>query len=181
MAENTPEPLSIRKLADTSEGTRVPRFDPVTGERLLVNPETNAVEPWPLAGIEIVGDAPSYTHVGTSWVAKGKAEGWITLEGEEIVHRPSGPSDNVWGAPAHTFVQAEALIIHTVDGDVRYKVVHQPDKYADNAVYVNDGKKTENGLQYTANSYSDETKVTDEHYANGQTRVDWFYGLELED
>lgn len=181
MAETTLEPLSVRKLADKSVGTRVSRFDPETGERILVNPETNAAEPWPLAGVEIVDEAPRYTRVPVSWVAKGRAEGWITLEGEEVVHRPGGPVENLWGT-THTFVHADALVIHTVDGDVRYEVVHQPDKYADDSTVENDGKKSENGLvEGTPNTLSPDTKVTDEHYANGDTRIDWFYGLELED
>jgi hypothetical protein len=181
MAETTVEPLTIRKVADQSEGTRVTHFDPVTGERLLINPDTNAVEPWPLAGVKIVGDTPRSTRVPTTWVAKAKAEGWLTLEGEDIVHRPGGSAENRWGT-THTFVHADAVVLHTLDGDVRYKVVHQPDKYADNSTVENDGKKGEDGLVHgTENTLSSETKVTDEHYLNGETRIDWFYGLELED
>jgi hypothetical protein len=150
--------LTVRKLADTSAGTRVNRYDQITGEKVLVNPDTGAVEPWPLAGVEIVGEVPEQTSVPTGWVAKAKAEGWVTVEGETVVHRPGGSPDNLWGT-THTFLHADSITIHTVDGDVKYNVVHQPDKY------VEDG--------------SDDDEVTDEIYQAGETRVDWFYGLEL--
>lgn len=157
MAELTS--LSVRKLADKSEGTRVEGFDPFTGERRLINPETGAAEPWPLLGVAIEGDCPERTAVPTSWVQKAVAEGWVTLEGDKPVHRPGGPVENVW-ATTHTFVHADALVIHTVDGDVRFKITKNPDKFVD--------------------SNDPEEKVTDEHYESGQTRVDWFYELELE-
>ena len=56
----------------------------------------------------------------------------------------------------HTFRHYEAM---TVCG-TRYKVTHQPDKYADPG--------------------DDDTPVTDEVYGSGQTRVDHFYGLKRE-
>lgn len=168
------ERLVVRKLADTSEGTRVERFDQITGERVLVNPETNAVEPWPLAGVRIeTEEPPARTQVPTSWVAKGVAEGWVLLEGEKVVHRPGGTPDNKW-APTHTFTHADAIILDTVDGQVRYKVTHQPDKYADDSEAT--GEKRLPG----ENSLSNDTPVTDDLYEAGQTRVDWFYELELD-
>lgn len=179
MAEKTVEALTVRKLADTSEGTRVVRFDPVTGEKLLVNPDTNAVEPWPLAGVEIVGNVPTFTAVPTSWVGKAKAEGWLTLEGERVEHRPGGPADNVWGT-THTFIHADAIVIHTVGGDVRFKVAKNPDKFADDSLVENDGRKTEDGLKVVPNSFDALEPVTPELYEAGQTRVDWFYELELD-
>lgn len=122
--------MRVRKLADKSEGTRVSLRNEV-GEPILVNPETpgTAHEPWPLAGIEIV-DGPKKDSFPTSWVALGVSEGWIKLEGEEVVHRPGGPPENPW-AVTHTFVQADAIILDTVDGEVRYEVTGQPDKYPD--------------------------------------------------
>lgn len=153
--------LELRKLADTSVGTREIRYDPSTGERKLVNPDTEGDdhEPWPLAGVVPVGDLPDECQVSTSYIANAVAEGWATLEDEDVVHRPGGPPNNLW-AVTHTFVQASAVVFHFVDGDVRYKVTHQPDKY------VAEG--------------TDKTKVTDELYAAGNTRVDAFYGLKLD-
>lgn len=162
--------LVVRKLADRSEQERVVRFDPMTGEKILVNPENSnpddladvqnwTHEPWPLAGVAIVGDAPARCHIPTHFAAGAAAEGWLTLEGEQLVHRPGGPPEEPWRT-THTFVHGEALVIHTTDGDVRYRVVQQPDKYVDS----DDPKE----------------KVTDEKYAAGETRVDWFYDCELE-
>jgi hypothetical protein len=84
--------------------------------------------PWPLAGIEIVGKPPKETYVPNTWVNKAAAEGWLTLEGEQMVHRPGGPPEEPWRV-THTFRHADALVLHTADGDVRYKVVENPDKW----------------------------------------------------
>ncbi|HEY4612511.1 MAG TPA: hypothetical protein VII11_05975, partial [Bacteroidota bacterium] len=126
--------LRIRKLADKSSGERVKRFDPVTGESYLVDPNkydlndssTHVSEPWPFLGVVPEGDLPKRTAVSTSFVNKGVAEGFITLEGREVVHRPGGPVDDPWRV-THTFVQADAVVFHFMDGDVRYRVVNQPD------------------------------------------------------
>jgi hypothetical protein len=153
------ETLTIRKLADKSDGERVKGPHPETGEPVLINPATGAVEPWPLAGIQIEGDAPETTRVPTKFVARGRAEGWITVEGESVAHRPGGPAEDPWRV-THTFVQLDAIVLHTTEGDLRYRVTHQPDKYVD--------------------SGDDSATVTDDIYANGETRVDFFYDLERE-
>lgn len=122
--------LRVRKLADKSVGSRVERFDPVTGEKFLVNPETGLDEAWPLAGVAVEGDAPEVCELPTSWVALGVGEGWIVLEGERVQHQPGGPPGNPWKV-THTFVQADVIVLKCRDGDVRYVVSHQPDKYDD--------------------------------------------------
>jgi hypothetical protein len=122
--------LRIRKLADRSEGERVYRYNPDTGERSLVNPETNLHEPWPFLGIQIEGDAPKKCMIPTSFAFKGQAEGWLTLEGLSMAHAPGGPPEDPWRV-THSFAQADKIILHTVDGDVVYNVVHNPDKYDD--------------------------------------------------
>ena len=146
--------FTIHKLADRS-GRRV------MVEGRMVNPDTPGTdhEPWPLAGVGCVGEPPATLEISQKKVMEGKREGWITCEGEEVVHRPGGPADNPWQV-THTFLQLTALVFHFVSGDVRYKVMHNPDKYVE-------GK-------------SAKAKVTDEIYAAGQTRVDFFYRLKKE-
>jgi len=130
--------LRIRKLADkTSDGP-----------------------PWPLAGVRLEGELPDECGVSTRFVAAGRVEGWIDVEGEQVVHRPGGPPEEPWRV-THTFVQADVIIFRFLDGDVRYRVTHQPDKYVD--------------------SDDDTEPVTDEVYAAGQTKVDFFYWLEREE
>lgn len=144
------KPLRVRKLADKSVGTREVRFlarnvqldengnaliDPTSVERILFNPATPELEhePWPLAGVCVVdeqgrpADPPKHTRVAESWVAQGKQEGWLELEGEEPVHRPGGPESDPWRR-THTFLHGTALVIHCQDGDVRYKITQNPDK-----------------------------------------------------
>lgn len=153
--------LMIHKLADKTTGRREVRHveTPDGVQRRLVNPDTpgDEHEPWPLAGVEVVGDPPDECGMSTHLVASGIAEGWITGEDEEVVHRPGGPPNNKW-AVTHTFVQYKTLTFHFGSGDVTYKVTHQPDKY------VAEG--------------TDKTKVTEDIYAAGDTRVDAFYWLK---
>ena len=153
--------LRVRKLADRSEGERIVRYDPETGEKKLVNPHTegDAHEPWPLLGLVIEGDPPATCRVPMSFVQLGVDEGWIELDNPRPAHRPGGPPANPWKV-THTFIHADAIVLKTIDGDVRYRVTHQPDKYVDG----NDAAEL----------------VTDEKYAAGDTRVDWFYGVALE-
>lgn len=127
--------LVVRKLADTSVGERVKRYDPVTGEAYLADPETwdrldpeTWVEaPWPLAGI-VVEHAPEVTEIPTSWVATGIAEGFVELENPRLVERPGGPPEHPWRV-RHAFTHADAIVIGTREGDVRYRVLEQPDKW----------------------------------------------------
>ncbi|GAA0719913.1 hypothetical protein Drose_06210 [Dactylosporangium roseum] len=152
--------LTVRKLADKTVGERVVRYDPETGVKRLVNPATpgDDHEPWPLAGVEVI-DAPDECAVPTGWVDRAVSEGWITLECARLVRRPGGPAGDPHSL-THAFVHADVLVIHAAAGDIRYRITHQPDKY------VADG--------------SDDDPVTRDHYVAGDTRVDWFYGLQRE-
>lgn len=128
------EPLQVRVLSDRSEGHRVERFDPVTGEKYLVNPDTpgDEHEPWPFAGLEpLEGEEfPKYVRVPHTWVARAKAAGWITATNERVQHRPGGPEESPWKV-THTFLHYDEIIFHTEDGkrNTVYKVIGQPDKY----------------------------------------------------
>lgn len=120
--------LTVRKLADKTTGERVVRFDPATGEKRLVNPDTpgDEHEPWPLAGVQIE-DPPDETTASTTFVNAGVAEGWIDLVGSRVQHAPGGPPADQWRV-THTFIEADRLVFHTVDGDLVYDVVANPGK-----------------------------------------------------
>lgn len=166
-----PVGLRVRKLADKTGEERVARFNPTTGERILLRPETASSltlisdleaarsEPWPLLGLQIEGETPRRCRVSTSFVERGVEEGWVEVEGEEFVHRPSGPAHSIWRTPPHTFRHADAFVLKCVEGEVRYRVARQPDKYVEGGA---------------------DDPVTDEIYAAGETQVDHFYDLELE-
>lgn len=127
-----PGMLKIRKLADKSSGTRIKQYHPYSGQSILVNPETpgNEHEPWPFLGIKIEGELPEETAVSTTFVDRGIAEGWLKLENPRIVHEAGGPSNNPWTV-THTFKQADAVVLDTVDGEIRYVVRTQPGKWDD--------------------------------------------------
>ncbi len=126
---------------------------------------------WPLAGISL--ELEKGPHIlNTGQVEQGKAEGWISTTGDRVVYRGGGPAaDPMNPQYLHTFVHYDTLTIHTLDGDVEFKVTHQPDKYADYE-QASDPDAVE---PFTA---TDKTKVTDEIYAAGATRVDHFYELK---
>lgn len=69
--------------------------------------------------------APAQIRVPTDYAQR---EPWVELVNPTPVLREGGPASNPT-AVLHTFVHVDALILHTVTGDYRYKVVHQPDKY----------------------------------------------------
>jgi hypothetical protein len=144
--------LRVRLLADRSGG------EPARSANLPGAPPGT----WPLAGVRVEGEPPASCRIPTSWVARGIAAGWLTGEGHQVVTRPSGPAPDPWRPDKlpHIFHHYSALVLHIIDGDLRYRVTHQPDKYAA------DG--------------ADTTPVTDAMYAAGATRVDHFYGVELE-
>lgn len=172
----------FRKLADKSTGERVVRFDPVTGEKKLVNPATpgDTHEPWPLLGVVFEGDPPTEATIPTGMVVTGVSEGWIERVNPTHVMRPAGPTQDVMesghsGNP-HFFTHCDEMIFKMHDGDYRYRVVHQPDKYA---VTGKNLVNEEKGLYLEV--IDPEMPVTPEIYALGETRVDNFYGLERVD
>lgn len=126
------ESLVLRKLADKSVGERIRRYDMATGEAYLHNPANGQREGWPLAGVRIENEAgpPTAVRVSASKVAEGRTEGWIEVEGEEPVVRSAGPAENPW-LLSHTFIHLDAVVFKTVDGDFRYEVTENPDKWPD--------------------------------------------------
>ncbi|HLE99647.1 MAG TPA: hypothetical protein VI540_07085 [Gaiellaceae bacterium] len=127
--------LRVRKLADRSSGERVTRYDPESGQAYQADPstwrrddpETWVETPWPFAGL-VVEEAPKTCEIPTSFVARGLAEGWLTLEGHRMVHRSGGPPEAPWSV-THTFMHGEAIVLHTLSGDVRYRITANPDKW----------------------------------------------------
>lgn len=81
---------------------------------------------------------------------------WIEVVNPTAVVRAAGSAEKPY-AKTHTFPHAEALVLHMADGDYRYRVVRQPDKYFDN------------GGAAVADVGGDPN-----------TRVDWYYVVELE-
>lgn len=121
----------IRKLADKSSGVRESRWNPETGEKYLYNPATPGFdhEAWPLLGVQIE-DPPKHARLPTSSLSLWRSEGWAEVEGARLVVRSGGPPADPWrGTSAHVFEHCDFVILHTVDGDLRYEVVENPDKW----------------------------------------------------
>lgn len=144
----SPRGLRVRKIADHSGGDEAKHAD-LPG----APPGT-----WPLAGVVIDGDVPEVATIPLPWARRAAAEGWVELENSRVVQRPAGPPQDPT-RDLHTFTHADTVIIHTGGGGIRYRVVHQPDKY---------------------HVEGDEAEVTTQAYRAGDTRVDWFFVAELE-
>lgn len=120
-----PVGLVVRKLAKEDGLKRVRRFDPITGEPYWASPSTGDPLPKEVDGVVLEGDAPPLIRVSTKYVG---AADWIELVGQRVVHKPAGPAEDPWRG-THTFVQCDELVLHLKDGDVRYLVTRNPDKY----------------------------------------------------
>jgi hypothetical protein len=136
----------VRKLADKSSGKRVKKFDPETGESYLADPETwvkddpstHVATPWPSLGYVIEGELPKRTALNTGFVNRAVAEGWAELENRRVEHRPGGPEDDPWKV-THTFVQGDSITFHFADGDVKYNITKNPDKYPEHKNEFDEG------------------------------------------
>lgn len=142
MAAAKLESLTLRKLADQTV-EREKLFDPFTGRAILLEPEKATAliaelkpvmkditpDPRPFLGLRIEGDPPKRTSVSTNLVEQGIAEGWIEGEDEDLIVRSSGPRSRPFGPRPHAFLHFSALTFKTMDGEVRYKVVDNPDKW----------------------------------------------------
>lgn len=147
-----PVGLVVRKLAAEDGLERVRRFDPVTGDAFWASPTTGEPLPKATAGVALEHDEPSpLIRIPAKYVGR---EDWIELVNARPVHKPAGPAEDPWRS-THTFVHCDELVLHLVDGDVRYRVVHQPDKY------------------------DDETGEPSDSPGDPTTHVDHFYDAEL--
>lgn len=124
------EGLRVRKLAG-EPGSGLYHRDHITGEPAK----------YPLAGVQFVDTqglrsdvVPKQITVPHDYVDR---EPWIELVGVTAAVRPAGPAENPW-AKKHNFTHVEELILHTVHGDLRYKVVRQPDKYGADGQPINE-------------------------------------------
>lgn len=131
MAERAPG-LTIRKLRREDGKPRIAGYDPLTGEKTLLNPHTFEPMPYELAGVDIEGELPKRFTVPTKLLSAWRAEGWVTVEPPEgrPVHRPSGPPERLWDGlqPPHTFIHYDQATFNFLSGPVTAKVIHQPDK-----------------------------------------------------
>ena len=146
-------------------------------------PEPAEGQPWPCAGVEIVGGVPDEITFPTSFIRRHQNAEWLEIVGDGWVERPSRPNPDEKGGvlvvanshrspdgpQPHMFMHVERFIFDTLNhGRVEYRVVANPDKYADydEATYPDRIKK------FKADAA---TTVTPEMYAAGATRVDHFY------
>jgi hypothetical protein len=125
------QPVIVRKLAGDDGIPRVKKFHPETGIAYLAHPVTGVPMSRPSAGAHFSDldghhvDPPDAISLPTSYPALHPDV--VELKGRRVVHRPGGPASAPWNV-THTFVHADELVFHMIDGDHRFRVVQQPDK-----------------------------------------------------
>lgn len=150
------EGLRVRKLAgDPNHPDAVYHPDHITGLPSLR----------PFGGVSFIDGRGRNTsepqqkiQVPVDYVTR---EPWIEAVGLEPLVVPAGTAANPYSKTPHVFMQADEIILHMLDGDYRYQVVHQPGKY--------EGAEHVDGAEHTA------TDVT----GDPDTHVDWFYDADL--
>ena len=94
--------------------------------------------PFPRIGV-MLESAPKLAAIPTKVVQRAMSEQYATLVGSRPVNYPGGPAEDPW-RKVHTFIEADQIVFHTVDGDVVYDVTKQPGKSGeagDSAAVVN--------------------------------------------
>jgi hypothetical protein len=119
----------IRKVADMSKGSRVVRYDPNTGAKILVNPESGKAEPWPLLGI-VLETKPQESAIPTKTVARGIQEGWIKVESPRWEVFPGGNESDPY-KKHYSFVHGDVLRFVCLDEIVRYEIISEPRRWFD--------------------------------------------------
>ncbi len=86
-------------------------------------PDLEAGESWPLARVELVGEAPAQHNFADSFVARAIADGYLEFENARVA-TPEGYARN----PVLT---GDAIVLHLSTGDLRYEVLEHPGRYVD--------------------------------------------------
>lgn len=124
--------LHIHRYAGEDDIIRVASLDD-DGHKSFRNVVTGLVAPKPLAGIRIgsIDDhstPPRVTGTSVKNAEAGMSEGWLSLVDPQPVVFACGPAGKPF-AKTLTFVHASAVVFHTLDGDVTYRVTRNPGKY----------------------------------------------------
>lgn len=148
--------LNVRKYAREPKDHAELVFHATTGTRPLGGvrfTERHSPRTSDLAGKPV--GPPPHIRVPMDYAQR---ESWIQLVNPQAVVKPGGPADDPYRL-THTFLHADALVLHTETGDFRYRVVRQPDKYS--GVIEDGGEPTD---------------------ATGDPRAEvrWFYDADLE-
>lgn len=131
-------PFHVTKLADKSNGKRVKKFDPDTGEAFLINPDNdNKTEGWPSLGYRFNSEIHDEAEVAMQALEKWERDGFAKLTNKKLVSFPGGPFDDPWRRTAadgrvlvHNVVQCDEVTFTCHDGtEYRYEVAHNPGKY----------------------------------------------------
>lgn len=124
---------------------RADRSGPEPARNADGKPET----PWPLAGVDIEGDPPERHHFPVDMVTKAVGEGWISLN-------------------------QGRLTIHTLDGDVIYRIDRTPGAYCCHC-----GQRIGDGPAATSREADRRRTHTDECCDGADHPAEWPGGYEV--
>lgn len=131
--------LQLRKLADRSGPE--PARNKATGvdddgNPILENPRLAhgaLLEPWPLAGVELIGDPPTEHNFADTYVARALSDGYLTIENARPHASPVPPG--VQPYDRDPVLTGDEIVIKLVDGDLRYRILECPGKYPDESEF----------------------------------------------
>lgn len=78
---------------------------------------------WPIAGVELVNDAPKEHNFADSFVSRALADGYLEFEDQE--------TSNSDGYDRNPVISGSHIVLKLVSGDLRYKVLEAPGRYSD--------------------------------------------------
>ena len=84
---------------------------------------------WPLEAVELVGDAPRDHNFSDAFVARALADGYLELAEPRASSSKLPPDVETYSRDP--VISGKEIVLHLADGDLRYKVLEHPGKYAD--------------------------------------------------
>lgn len=118
--------MELRKLAD-KRGPEPPRNIPDEAGNLPdpSRPHGALLQSWPLAGVVLVGPAPTEHNFSDAFVARAMEDGYLELEGMRLAWTE--------GYERNPVLTGDAIVLHLQGGDLRYEVLEHPGRYDDAA------------------------------------------------
>lgn len=82
---------------------------------------------WPLAGVELVDDAPADHAFADTFVARAIRDGYLTFDEQTVA------TTDVDGVPydRDPVVTGSTIVLHLTTGELRYRVLEHPGRYRD--------------------------------------------------
>lgn len=102
------------------DATAAKKLNRLASEEGLPEPY-DKVHVWPLAGVELVGDAPADHNFADILVGRAVAEGWAEFVNPTVVTTD--------GYERNPVVTGDQIVLHLDTGDLTYDIVDHPGRF----------------------------------------------------